>query len=204
MTALALLSATDISFVLKPPGKTMPRYQLYLPVNLSLFRFAGRTMQRYLRVNLCLLVCFPSLCIVIPTCTTHSHHRHQLVTIDVFVDDFIGAAQDPTPAHLNRGVRRILLLTIAVDQIFRPVDPHQVTSAFAMRTHLSKRCSKGGDANWSTCKTILGSWIINTIAMTISLPPHRLQCLADILAEILLLPQKRQDVLGEMVASNSW
>jgi hypothetical protein len=40
MTALlALLSATDVPFVLKAPGKTMPRYQLQLPVNPSFFRF---------------------------------------------------------------------------------------------------------------------------------------------------------------------
>jgi hypothetical protein len=38
VTALALLSAMGVPFVLKAPGKTMPRYQR-LPVNLSLFRF---------------------------------------------------------------------------------------------------------------------------------------------------------------------
>jgi hypothetical protein len=60
VTVLALLSVTDVPFVLNTaPGKTMPRYQLYLlPVlNLSLFRFPGRTTQRYqliLRVTLCL------------------------------------------------------------------------------------------------------------------------------------------------------
>ena len=31
-----------------------------------------------------------------------------------------------------------------------------------------------GDASWNTIKTILG-WIIDTIAMTITLPPHRLE-----------------------------
>jgi hypothetical protein len=42
------------------------------------------------------------------------------------------------------------------------------------------------DANWSTCRTVLG-WIIDTIAMmTISLPPRQLQRLAEILAEIPL------------------
>jgi hypothetical protein len=73
VTALALLSATDVPFVLKAPGKTMQRYELHLPVNLSLFRFPGMTTQQYqlifLRVTLCLLR-FPRPCIVTPTCTT--------------------------------------------------------------------------------------------------------------------------------------
>jgi hypothetical protein len=59
-----------------------------------------------------------------------------------------------------------------------------------------------GDANWSTCKTILG-WIIDTVAMTIPLPPRRLQRLADILAEIPLSQKRtsvkrRHQILGEL------
>jgi hypothetical protein len=38
VTALMLLSAMDVPFGLKAPGKTTPRYQR-LPVNLILFRF---------------------------------------------------------------------------------------------------------------------------------------------------------------------
>jgi hypothetical protein len=49
-----------------------------------------------------------------------------------------------------------------------------------------------GNANCSMCTTILG-WIIDKVAMTISLPPRRLQRLADILAEIPL-SQKRMSV----------
>jgi len=127
----------------------------------------------------------------------HLHHpnRRQLATIDVFVDDFIGAAQGP-PARLNR-VRRILLT--AVDQVFRPVDPDD--SIYRNEPSSVKKMLQG-DANWGTCKTILG-WIIDTVAMTISLPPRRLQRLADILAEIPL-SQKRTSVkrwhqiLGEL------
>jgi hypothetical protein len=51
----------------------------------------------------------------------HPPHRRQLATIDIFVDDFIGAgAQGPT-ARLNRVCR--ILLNAVLDQVFRPVDP---------------------------------------------------------------------------------
>jgi hypothetical protein len=79
-------------------------------------------------------------------------------TIDVFVDDFfISAAQGPT-ACLNR-VRPIFLT--AVDQVFRPVDPGD--SIFRNEPSSVEKMLQG-DANWSTCKTILG-WIIDTIAI---------------------------------------
>jgi hypothetical protein len=126
----------------------------------------------------------------------HHPHHHQLATIDVFVDDFIGAAQGPTARSANR-VRRILLT--ALDQVFRPVDPGE--SIFRNEPSSVKKMLQG-NANWSTCKTILG-WIINTVATTISLPYRRLQRLADILAEIPL-SQKRTSVkqwhqiLGEL------
>jgi hypothetical protein len=129
----------------------------------------------------------------------HHPHRRQLATIAVFVDDFIGAAQGPT-ARLNR-VRRILLT--AMDQVFRPVDPDD--SIFRNEPSSVKKMLQG-NANWSTCKeTILFGWIIDTVAMTrISLPPRRLQRLADILAEIPLSQNRRMSVkrwhqiLGEL------
>jgi hypothetical protein len=117
----------------------------------------------------------------------HHPHRRQLATIDVFVDGFIGAAQGPT-AHLNR-VRRILLTD--VDQVFRPVD--RGDSIFRNEPSSVKKMLQGDANHWSTCKTILG-WIIDTVAMSISLLPCRLQRLADILAEIPLLSQKRTTV----------
>ena len=132
----------------------------------------------------------------LPTPLLHDPHlqhpnRRQLATIDVFVDDFIGAAQGP-PARLNR-VRRILLT--AVDQVFRPVDPDD--SIYRNEPSSVKKMLQG-DANWGTCKTILG-WIIDTVAMTISLPPRRLQRLADILTEI---PLSQKDNVGETLAPN--
>jgi hypothetical protein len=63
-----------------------------------------------------------------------------------------------------------------------------------------------GDANCSTCKTVLG-WIIDTaVAMTLSLPPRcRLQRLADIIAEIPLSHKRTSvkrwhQILGELLS----
>jgi hypothetical protein len=118
-----------------------------------------------------------------------------LATIDVFVDDFIGAAQGNT-SRLDR-VRRILLT--AVDQVFRPLDASD--SPFRREPSSVKKMLQG-DADWSSCKTILG-WLIDTTAMTISLTPRRLERLSCLLASIPLT-QKRTSVkrwhqlLGEL------
>ena len=103
-------------------------------------------------------------------------HNRPLATIDVFVDDFIAAAQGPT-STLNR-VRRTLMHSI--DAVFRPLtasDPPFRTEPISV-TKLLK-----GDACWATCKKILG-WIIDTTAMTITLPSRRLQRLHTLLDAI--------------------
>ena len=59
-----------------------------------------------------------------------------------------------------------------------------------------------GDCSWSTIKVILG-WIIDTVTMTIQLPPHRIEKLSEILSSIPVT-QKRTSVckwhkvLGEL------
>ena len=59
-----------------------------------------------------------------------------------------------------------------------------------------------GDCSWSQIKLILG-WIVNTVSMTIALPEHRVERLAEILASIPST-QKRtsvkkwHQVLGEL------
>jgi hypothetical protein len=121
--------------------------------------------------------------------------RRQLAIIDVFVDDFLGAAQG-SPDRLRR-IRRILLH--AIDTIFRPLD--DADSPFRNEPASVKKMLQG-DANWSTCKTLLG-WIVDTTAMTLSLPPRRLQRLADILNSIprsqkRISIQRWHTVLGEL------
>ena len=114
--------------------------------------------------------------------------------IDVFVDDFLALCQG---TQNRRRVRRLLLQ--AIDQVFRPNDFHD--NQFR-REPVSIKKLKQGDVSWNTVKTVLG-WIINTTAMTIELPPHRADRLAEILASIPLT-QKRiavrkwHKVLGEL------
>ena len=124
----------------------------------------------------------------LPTCTTLAAY------IDVFVDDFIALCQ----GHANRRrVRRLLLR--AVDQIFRPNDFYD--SQFR-REPVSIKKLKQGDVSWNTVKTVLG-WIINTSSMTIELPEHRAERLAEILASIptsqkRIAVRKWHKILGEL------
>ena len=142
----------------------------------------------------------PTLPLPLPTPTDrdpalHLLRRRPTATVDVFVDDFIGVAQG-SPDRLRR-VRRILL--DAIDQVFRPPDAED--SPFRREPSSVKKMLQG-DASWSTCKVVLG-WLIDTTAMTISLPPRRLLRLAEILNDIPLT-QKRISVkrwhriLGEL------
>jgi len=114
--------------------------------------------------------------------------------VDVFVDDFLGLAQEYSN---SRRVRRILMR--AIDDVFRPLDSED--SPFR-RQPISLKKLKKGDCSWSTIKVILG-WIIDTVNMTIQLPPHRVERLAEILSSIPVT-QKRTSVrkwhkvLGEL------
>jgi len=110
------------------------------------------------------------------------------------VDDFIGLAQDLTN---ERRVRRILLH--AIDDVIRPL---QKSDGPYRREPVSLKKLRQGDCSWSTVKQILG-WVIDTVSMTIHLPPHRLERLGEILASIPAT-QKRTSVkkwhkvLGEL------
>lgn len=114
--------------------------------------------------------------------------------VDVFVDDFIKLAQGEAT---RRRVRSLLFH--ALDSTFRPNDFYD--SLHRREPNSIKKLRKG-DCSWSQIKQILG-WIINTAAMTISLPPHRVERLAEILASIPTT-QKRcsvkkwHKVLGEL------
>ena len=118
-----------------------------------------------------------------------------LASIDIFVDDFLGAAQG-SPRRLNR-IRRILME--AIDDIFRPLHPNDPATR---REPISVSKLRKGDACWSTLKTVLG-WVIDSVAMTISLPPRRLDRLSELLASIpltqhrLAIP-KWHRLLGEL------
>jgi hypothetical protein len=138
----------------------------------------------------------PTPCIKIPT------HRdpclpslqHPVKYVDVFVDDFIGLCQ----GHHNKSHVRQTLLH-AVDAVFRPTDFHDGPYR---REPVSLKKLKKGDVSWNTIKLVLG-WIINTTTMTIHLPPHRVERLGQILADIppsqkRLSVKKWHRVLGEL------
>lgn len=118
---------------------------------------------------------------------------------DIFVDDFIGLAQECTTGQRShpRRVRRLLLH--AIDDVFRPNDSRDNQYR---REPVSLKKLRKGDCSWSTIKLVLG-WIIDTVNMTIHLPKHRVDRLAEILASIPV-HQKRTSVrkwhkvLGEL------
>ena len=114
--------------------------------------------------------------------------------IDVFVDDFIGICQGNKS---KSKVRRSLLH--AVDKVFRPNDDDDNQYR---REPVSIKKLKQGDCSWHTNKLILG-WIINTATMTITLPQHRQERLADILSSIpptqkRISIKKWHKILGEL------
>jgi len=94
---------------------------------------------------------------------THMQHP-PLAYVDVFVDDFISLAQG------NASKWRTLLwqLLHSIDQVFWSQDnedsPHH-------KEPISIKKLLSGNAAWHTSKTILG-WVVNTMDMTITLPPH--------------------------------
>jgi len=97
-----------------------------------------------------------------------------LANTDVFVDDFVSVAQG-NPRRRRR-LRRILFH--AIDSVFRP--PHADDPDRADPISLKKLLK--GDGAWETVKIVLG-WLIDTLAGTVELPPHRIDRLREILAD---------------------
>jgi hypothetical protein len=102
--------------------------------------------------------------------------RTPLAQFDVFVDDFVGQVQG-SKRRRDR-LRRVLFHSL--DEVFRPLDstdsPHRQEPASV------KKLLKG-DAFWATRHIILG-WLVDTVRLTIELPPHRVARLLEILASI--------------------
>ncbi|KAL3822916.1 hypothetical protein ACHAXA_010699 [Cyclostephanos tholiformis] len=102
-----------------------------------------------------------------------------LAYVDVYMDDFVGAAQCSPAGSRDidnrRRVRRLLLQT--VDDIFRPLSRDDGPDR---REPVSMKKLAAGDCSWGTVKQVLG-WVIDTVDMTIALPPHRAACLLEIL-----------------------
>jgi len=92
---------------------------------------------------------------------------------DVYVDSFLGLCQGNHQRRLQ--VKRHLLNNL--DSVFRRLEASDSTHR---QEPASVKKMLKGDATWATRKVMLG-WIIDTITMTLELPPHRLQRLHNIL-----------------------
>ena len=119
--------------------------------------------------------------------------QRPVAAVDVFVDDFLAISQPATATTTRR------TLMHSIDTVLRPLSPSDPVH----RTEpisLSKLAK--GDAAWSTRKQMLG-WILDSVDMTLTLPPRRLQRLAALLGDIppsqrrLSLP-KWHKLLGEL------
>ena len=99
-----------------------------------------------------------------------------LAYVDVFVDDFFCLAQGPR--HRRRDVRRTLFHVS--DKVFRPLDRQDASQR---KEVLSLKKIDAGDCSWSTFQTMFG-WIVDSVNMTIALPPHRFARLKDIIHAI--------------------
>jgi hypothetical protein len=113
----------------------------------------------------------------------------------VDVDDFTGLVQGNR--HHWRHVKRVLLH--ALYRVFRKLDekdgPHRQEPASI------KKMNKGG-ATWATHKILLG-WTVDTLAMMVDLPPHRVERIFKLLDSVALKQHhistnKWQKLVGEL------
>jgi len=87
----------------------------------------------------------------------------------------------------------------AIDQVIRPLDSADNP---ARREPVSLKKLRQGDCSWATIKSVLG-WVIDTVNMTIHLPPHRIDRLWELLDSIprhqkRTSVKKWHKVLGEL------
>jgi hypothetical protein len=113
----------------------------------------------------------------------------------VYVDDFIGMVQGSRCRRHH--VKRILLHSL--DKVFCKLE--DMDDPRRQEPVLIKKMLKG-DAAWETQKTALG-WMIDTVRMTIELPPHRIERLFELLDTVdpgqkRISVQKWQKLVGEL------
>lgn len=104
-------------------------------------------------------------------------YRRPLKYADVYVDDFIALVQGGTSVR-NQAMRTLLHV---LDSVFRPREPGNDNRHRQEPASVKKL--KKGDGSWTTRKVVLG-WLIDTVEKTISLPPHRVDRLKEILSGI--------------------
>ena len=118
----------------------------------------------------------PNTIVLLPTLAATSPSKCPVQYWDIYVDDFLSLVQG-NKWH-RRAVKRILLQSL--DRVFRPLDDNDVPDR---QEPASLKKLRKGDGAWTTQKTMPG-WQIDTADRTITLPPHRIDRLRDILAHI--------------------
>jgi hypothetical protein len=112
---------------------------------------------------------------------------------DVYMDDFIGISQ---PATAGQTLRAILW---GIHSVFRGT-PHPVDTPTRKQVISASKLAMG-DGQWSTQKPILG-WLVDTVAGTIHLLPHKAQRLHELLSTYLPLKRTSRKnwlhLLGEL------
>ena len=107
--------------------------------------------------------------------------QRPVAAVDVYVDDFLLLAQTK---HQQQRVMRATLH--AIDDVFCPLEDGDPTHR---KEPASTKKMLQGDAHWSVRKRILG-WDLDSTAMTLTLPPHRIERLREVLGW-LRPPRKR-------------
>ena len=111
------------------------------------------------------------------------------------MDDFLGLTHGPR--HRRRHVCRTLFH--ALDKLFRPLDRQDANQP---KEVLSLKKLDAGDCSWLTFQIMLG-WIVDSVNMTIALPPHRMARLKEIVHAIPCTQRrvgvdKWHKILGEL------
>ena len=96
--------------------------------------------------------------------------------MDIFVNSFLELAQVPT--HWQRRVWKTLFHSL--DNVFWPYDCRGLSNR---KEVLLLKNTRAGDCVCLTCQVLLG-WLIHTVNMTLSFPPHQDKRFKEILSVI--------------------
>ncbi len=109
-----------------------------------------------------------------------SHRQHLIKLLEVYVDDFIGLIQAPSPQQLKKFTRAILH---GIHKIFPPARPNHPNED----EPIALKKLRNGDGLWATSKEILG-WVFDGINRCILLPPAKV---TNLLREIRSTTRRR-------------
>jgi len=105
--------------------------------------------------------------------------QHPIDYTDVYIDDFMLLAQTHRVATT---LRRRLFHNI--HKIFRPNTTEESTASPPRREPISEKKLAEGDCSWDTKATLLG-WLVDSVAGTLRLPPHRHERLHALIDSLL-------------------